>query len=168
MTEAQILHAFQHSPIGETMRAVPWLFAALETAHFIGLSILLGAIFIIDVRLLGRLRMIPFRSVVKLIPFAIFGFGLNVVSGAGFFCSNPMMYWPNPAFKLKMFLVALAGLNAVWFAFAEERRVLRLDDHAATDTQMKVTAGLSLFFWFSVILLGRLLPTFEGSNSFFN
>jgi hypothetical protein len=30
-----------------------------------------------------------------------------------------------------------------------------------------MTAGLSLGLWLAVILLGRLLPAFEGSTQFF-
>jgi hypothetical protein len=42
-----------------------------------------------------------------------------------------------------------------------------MGDEEHTSTFTKVTAGLSLGVWFCVVLLGRLLPTFEGSTSFF-
>ena len=77
------------------------------------------------------------------------------------------MYWPNPAFKLKMFLILVAGLNALLFTVMEHRRVLVLGEEEDAGTLTKVTAGLSLGLWLAVILLGRLLPTFEGSTSFF-
>ena len=45
--------------------------------------------------------------------------------------------------------------------------MLVLGDDEDAGTLTKVTAGLSLGLWLAVILLGRLLPTFEGSTSFF-
>src|ERR1700722_19547422 len=77
------------------------------------------------------------------------------------------MYWPNPAFKLRLFLILLGGLNALLFTVMEHRHVLVMGDDEDTGTFTKVTAGLSLGLWLCVILLGRLLPTFEGSTSFF-
>jgi formate-dependent nitrite reductase membrane component NrfD len=68
---------------------------------------------------------------------------------------------------LKMSLILLAGLNALLFTVMAHRRVLALGPDEDTDTFTKVTAGLSLALWLGVILLGRLLPAFEGSTSFF-
>jgi len=84
-----------------------------------------------------------------------------------FFAADPMMYWPSPAFKLKMFLILLAGLNALVFTLVEHRHALVLGEDDQASTFMKVSAGLSLSFWLLVLLLGRLLPAFEGSTSFF-
>ena len=84
-----------------------------------------------------------------------------------FFSADPMMYWPNPAFKLKMALILLAGLNALVFTVMAQRRVLGLGVDDDTGRIAKVTAGLSLGLWLGVLLLGRLLPAFEGSTHFF-
>jgi hypothetical protein len=66
-----------------------------------------------------------------------------------------------------MFLILLAGLNALLFTVMEHRHVLVMKDDEDTGRFTKVMAGLSLSLWLAVILLGRLLPTFEGSTSFF-
>jgi hypothetical protein len=92
---------------------------------------------------------------------------INLLTGIEFFMADPFMYWPNPAFKLKMFLILVAGLNALVFTVMEHRHVLVMGDDEKTSTFTRVTAVLSLSLWFCVILLGRLLPTFEGSTSFF-
>jgi hypothetical protein len=66
-----------------------------------------------------------------------------------------------------MFLILVAGLNALVFTVMEHRHVLVMGDDETTSRFTKVTAVLSLSLWLCVILLGRLLPTFEGSTSFF-
>ena len=72
---------------------------------------LVGGILIVDLRLLGYIRPIPVRAALAFLPFVIVGFVINLLTGIVFFSADPMMYWPNPAFKLKMFLILLAGLQ---------------------------------------------------------
>jgi cytochrome bd-type quinol oxidase subunit 1 len=167
MTEVEVLHWIKDMPLGAAVRESRWLFAMGETFHFIGLCLMVGGLMIVDLRLLGYIRRIPMRAALAFLPFVIIGFLINLSTGIEFFVTDPFMYWPNPAFKLKMFFVLLAGLNALVFTVMDHRRVLVLGDNEETGAFTKVTAGLSLTLWFCVILLGRLLPTFEGSTSFF-
>ena len=167
MTEVEVLHWIKEMPIGAAVRESRWLFAMGETLHFIGLCLMVGGLMIVDLRLLGYIRRIPMRAALAFLPFVIFGFLINLATGIEFFMTDPFMYWPNPAFKLKMVMVLLGGLNALLFTVMEHRRVLVMKDDEETSTFTKVTAGLSLTLWLCVILLGRLLPTFEGSTSFF-
>ena len=167
MTETEILHWIRETSLGATVRQSRWIFATGETLHFIGLSLLVGGILIVDLRLLGFLRRIPIRAALAFLPFVIAGFLINLATGIVFFSADPMMYWPNPAFKLKMALILLAGLNALVFTVMAQRRVLGLGLDDDTGRIAKVTAGLSLGLWLGVLLLGRLLPAFEGSTHFF-
>src|SRR5580658_6846239 len=104
MTEADILHWIKETALGETVRESTWLFATGETLHFIGLSLLFGSLLIVELRLLGFLRGIPVRAALDFLPFALLGFLINLATGIEFFTADPFMYWPNPAFRLKMFL----------------------------------------------------------------
>jgi uncharacterized membrane protein len=167
MTEADILHWIRDTWLGATVRQSRWIFATGEILHFIGLSLLVGGILIVDLRLLGFIRRIPVRAALTFLPFVIAGFLINLLTGIVFFAADPYMYWPNPAFKLKMVLILLAGLNALVFTIMEHRHALTLDPDETAGTFTKVTAGISLSFWLAVLLLGRLLPAFEGSTHFF-
>jgi hypothetical protein len=166
MTEVEILHRIRETWLGETVRESTWLFAAGETLHFIGLSMLFGALLIVDLRLLGFMRTVPMRAALAFLPFAIVGFVINLLTGIEFFVNDPFMYWPNPAFRLKMFLILMAGLNALAFTVMEHRHVLVLKDGESTSLFTKVTSALSLTLWLTIMLLGRLLPSFEGSKDF--
>jgi hypothetical protein len=166
MTEADILHWIRETALGTTVRQSRWLFGFGETLHFIGLCMLVGGILIVDLRLLGFIRRVPIRAALAFLPFVIVGFLINLATGILFFAADPLMYWPSPAFRLKLVFILLAGLNAMVFTVFKHRQALRLGDDQDTGTFIKVTAGLSLSLWLMVILLGRLLPAFEGSTSF--
>jgi hypothetical protein len=167
MTEADILHWIKDTSLGAAVRESTWMFAAGETLHFIGLSLLVGSLLIVDLRLLGFLRGVPVRAAFAFLPFGILGFLINFATGIEFFTADPFMYWPNPAFRLKMLLILLAGLNALAFMIVGHRRALDLRDDQSTGGFAKASAGLSLSLWLVVLLLGRLLPSFENSPSFF-
>lgn len=167
MTKSEVLQAMREFWPGPAVRRSTWMFAMGETFHFFGLSLLVGSLLIVDLRLLGFIKRVPVRAALAFLPFAIVGFLINAATGWEFFTADPKMYWPNPAFKLKMFLIAMAGLNALIFTVMEHRQVLVLGPDDQTSAFTKVTAGLSLTLWFAVLLLGRLLPSFEGSTSFF-
>ena len=167
MTEGEVLHWIKELPFGAAVRESRWLFAMGETFHFIGLCLLVGGLLVVDLRLLGFIRRVPMRAALAFLPFTIVGFLINLATGIEFFVTDPFMYWPNPAFRLKMFLIVLAGLNALVFTVMQHRHMLVLGDDKNMSAYVKLTAGLSLGLWLSVLLLGRLLPAFEGSTSFF-
>lgn len=157
-----LLHWLRETPLGEVVREMPGLFPACEMAHFMGLSLLLGAMIVIDLRVMGMFRQVSYSAVLKLIPFAIAGFAINLVSGVCFIAGNPFLYFTNNAFYLKLLVIGLGGLNALWFTFAEHRQIAGLPNEAAAPLAARIMAGASLGMWLLVILLGRLLPTFAS------
>lgn len=154
------LNWLRETPLGVAMREAPGLFPATEMAHFIGLSMIIGVMVVVDLRILGLFRQASYSSVLKLLPFAILGFAINLLSGIAFIACNPYLYFTNPAFFLKLGVIALGGLNAIWFTFAEHRQIAGLPNEANAPTLARVLAAASLVMWLLVILLGRLLPTF--------
>jgi hypothetical protein len=155
-------------PTGALMRDVAFMFPMMETLHFLGLSALVGSIAIVDLRVLGVGRAMPFGPMLRLIPVAIAGLVINIVSGFFMFTTDPYIYWPNPAFRIKMALVAIAAVNALWFLFAEQRKIEVLGIDERTDTSARLVALVSIILWILIILLGRLLPTYEGASSIFD
>jgi hypothetical protein len=162
MSEADVLQWFADTWIGATTRNVSWLWPMLETFHFIGLCTLFGALMVVDLRVLGVGKKVPLAAVMPFIPVALAGFVLILISGLAFFCSNPPNYWGNPAFRAKMILVFLGGLNALLFEFAERRKLSALDVGVDTGIPAKTIAAASLLTWIAVISLGRLLPYTGG------
>jgi hypothetical protein len=148
----------ESTPINEVVMYYRWSWPALETLHFLGLCLLIGAVLIMDLRLIGFQRMIPLRAVHSLMPVALAGFAINLITGLGFLFGDPRLYVVNYAFWVKMVLVVLAGLNFLLFLFKVEPRLARIGPHDATPMSAKAVGTASLVFWFGVLLYGRLLP----------
>ena len=157
-TETAIMAAIRASWIGQEVRNIPWMFGFLEFTHFVGLCILFGSLLLVDLRLIGVLKIGNLRSVLKFTNWAIAGFVINLLSGLGFFCSNPVNYYENPLFRAKMLFVLLAGLNVLYFEVVERKKVEHLEAGEVPALDTRIVAGLSLALWTGVIILGRFLP----------
>ena len=155
-----ILLRIETSVLGQLMHSSVWLFPMAEILHFIGLSLLIGALLVVDFRLLGFARGFPVTTVYRFLPLALAGFSINLVTGIMFFFSDPFRYYPNIAFRLKMLFIILAGLNALYFALTTNRHAA-LTGGEDPGAAIKTVSALSLLLWVGVIILGRFIPYVE-------
>ena len=144
--------------INEVVMYYQWSWPTLEILHFLGLCMLIGALLVMDLRLIGFQRTIPLRAVHALMPVAIIGFLINLITGVGFLFGDPYLYVINYAFWVKMVLVLLAGVNFLFYLVRIEPALANLGPHDATPPVAKAVGAASLIFWFGVLLYGRLLP----------
>jgi hypothetical protein len=135
-----------------------WSWPTLETLHFIGLSGLIGALIVMDLRLIGFQTIIPLRAVHALMPVAIVSFAINLITGLGFVIAVPRMYTTNWSFWAKMICVALAGVNFLIYYLTVEPRLMKASPSAPTPLSAKAIGVSSLVLWFGVLSFGRLLP----------
>jgi len=152
----------EHSWIGEMVRAIPDMFALAETFHFVGLSLLLGALLVVDLRVIGVIRGVSYGAVLNLVWAAILGFAITLVTGVLFISNNPLLYEGNPAFELKLVLIGVAGVNALGFELFAHRRLAVMPPDAVAPWSLRFPALVSLSISVLVILLGRLMPTFAA------
>jgi hypothetical protein len=148
--------------VGSFVTETPWMWPTCETLHFVGLSLLCGVVFLVDLRVLGVMRGVSFASLHRLLPWAALGFGLNVVTGMLFFVGIPGQYIHNVAFYWKVGLVMLAGANALYFTLFDEPWSLGPGEDAPLTA--KVFAASAMVLWVAVMYCGSMLP-FLG-NSF--
>ena len=158
---SEILFWIETSALGHFMRDSVWMFPLAEIFHFIGLSLLIGSLLVVDLRLLGVIKNMSYAAVYRFLPISLLGFGINMTTGILFLFTDPFRYYPNIAFRMKMLFILLAGLNALWFKFSVYPLTMKNPEANDCGKLAKVVAGLSLLFWFGVIVLGRMIPYVE-------
>src|SRR4030095_5830689 len=89
----------------------PWVWPAAETLHFIGLSLLFGVLFAVNVRLLGGMRGISYAAMHRMLPWGMLGFGINLITGMLFFIAAPEQYTENAPFLWKIICLMVAGAD---------------------------------------------------------
>jgi hypothetical protein len=152
-----ILEWIKATPIGAFVRDSTWAFPALQSLHFIGMSLLIGVVGVIDLRVLGVARGLPIRPLHRFVPLAFAGFGINLLTGIMFFCHDPYVYAYNPSFRIKMLLILLAGLNALWFRLGVFLDVDKWGPGIEASRLAKAISALSLLIWIGVITAGRFI-----------
>jgi hypothetical protein len=141
--------------IANAIRTQPWIYPTLETAHYFGLALLVGGILLTDLRLLGFAARLPLKSMLGLLRFVWAGFAINVASGTLIFIYGAANFSGNPAFRVKMVLMLLAGVNALIFTRAAARSGERWLAAGQVPPAMKTVATLSLLLWLGVVTAGR-------------
>jgi len=158
MVDLAALAAWLHETApSQWVRAWPWTWAICETLHFIGLSLLVGVIGLLDLRLVGFLPRVPLPALRALLPYGVAGFALNLVTGAIFLVGAPEQYLTNPAFGIKVLFLAASGVNVLLFEWRHGHHVHTIDAGVATPVAFKLAGGVSLVCWLMVMYWGRML-----------
>jgi len=147
------------SSVGTAIRQSLWLFPAIESLHLLGMAALVGTISVVDLRLLGwvgRQQRVS-QVAARLIPWAWVGFVMQIVTGALLFSSEAVKIYGNPAFRLKMLLLLLAGLQALIFQTVISGKLAAWDERPSLPVLAKVAGLSSILLWVGIVTAGRFI-----------
>lgn len=139
-----------HTAIGQVISKSLWGFAIAETFHIVGLTILLGAILLINLTVLGFGVKRPARRVAReLFPWVLSGLLLMIGSGIPMFMSSAIVY--ATSFPLLVKLVLLLS------AIALQAIIHNVPGMYEGSISGKASASLALICWFAVAYAGRAI-----------
>ena len=133
-----------------------WIWPSLEALHFIGLWLILGIILMVNMRLLGFMRAVPYSAFHRLLPWAALGLALNVVTGMMFVTGTPEQYGANVSFLWKIIFLVIAGLNLLYITVFEGP--WHVDAGKQAPLRVKVAGATAIVSWVLVMYFGRMLP----------
>jgi hypothetical protein len=142
--------------IRESLYFAPYL----TVAHVLMMAIVAGLVLMMDLRLIGVANMgTPFSELQRrLFPWQMFGMTLAAITGLTLAFGDPMRFYVNIFFWLKMFVMVLAGINALAFHFITYHSVVKWDTADTTPFGARLSGALSIVMWAIVIVSGRLIP----------
>ncbi len=130
------------------LKTNPYAYPSLEILHIIGIALVFGTLWVVDMRILGMMRIFDVNQLARhIIPWTIAGFFLVAVTGLTMFVTRAGELINNPAFVIKICLIFIAGINAA-----------ALHARGAIDVNARLTkvqAVLSILIWIAVIACGR-------------
>lgn len=128
------------------------IYALVSATHILGIALLVGAILLVDLRLMGRLGGLDDQALTILRATAAIGLVLAIVAGMLLLTARPAEYLTNRVVLAKLALVAVGIVHALWF----EARVRRVGLATLVRKRSTVAHGaVSLATWLGVLLLGR-------------
>jgi hypothetical protein len=137
------------TPVGKFIAASIWTMPILETFHIMGLVLLLGAAFTLNLTLLGVGVRIPGERLARqLFPWAAGGLSIAIVTGIPMFMSAAPLYGHSGPFALKMSLLVSAIVL---------QTVIHKVPRMYGSTGGRIVACITLVCWFGIAYAGRAI-----------
>jgi len=123
------------------------------------MAVLVAAVATFDLRLLGLvLRKVKLSELAtELLRWAWAAFLLQAVTGVLLFSSEAVKLQDNPAFRLKLVLIVVAGMQAPIFQLAAHRNLARWDERGYLPFGAKLAGAISLVLWLAIVAAGRFI-----------
>ena len=131
-----------------------WAYPLFETLHTIGMTLLVGSLGLVNLRVLGFKRDLPVVGTLDFLPLAWLGFTLNLISGLALFSSDAVYFWSSITFRVKLTLIVLGGINAFVLGQSVFREA-RAGYAAPAGAGVRLVAASSLLFWLGAIAARR-------------
>ena len=145
----------ENTRLGHGIRESKWTFTLAEVFHLLGLTLFLGTVLILALRL-GNL-VLRNKGVAEtareLMPWSSAGLLLTILTGTLLFTSEATKCWGNVAFRYKVLFLSLA----IPFQFTALRIVSRPDRQSLPPAVRKITALVAVLLWFGVAVAGRAI-----------
>ncbi|MES2302375.1 MAG: DUF6644 family protein [Pseudomonadota bacterium] len=135
------------------------LWMLLEGTHVLTLMLFAGTILFVDLRLIGvAFRNVPVSRVAdQVLPWTVGGFAVLLLTGSLLFFSNPLEYWHNFAFRLKLGFLVVAAINIFWFHYRVQANRPQWDEAPIPPAAVRTSGATSIALWFVVIFAGRYM-----------
>jgi hypothetical protein len=148
-----LFQSIEGSGLGTAIRTSTWAFAVIESLHLLALSVIGGAVLLVDLRLLGfGLKNQKVADVAReASPWFVGSLIVMLVTGVGLFISEATKCYYSTPFSVKMACLALS----IVFAFTVRRKVTLAEEGRVRPLYYKLVALVSLALWFGVGAGGR-------------
>jgi hypothetical protein len=135
------------------IKSTTWVFPLVETIHILALAVLLGSLFLIDLRLLGIAirKWSPAQILEQLHSFINWSVIIILITGVILFIAEPRKLFDSAAFGPKMMILALA----IIFQYTLYPQVRNM--RTRIPIWGRLLAFVSLSLWFSVAVCGRAI-----------
>lgn len=135
-----------------------YAYTVIEAVHVLAITLFVGAIALVDLRLLGAaFRDAPMSQMLdRILPWTVAGFVVMIVTGLLLFYAIPVRTFHSIWFRTKLILLLAGALN-IWLFHGRVQRDLARWDLGPTPRAAKVSAVISLCVWAGVIVTGRMI-----------
>ncbi len=152
-----LLQTLQDTSFATAIREGSALFPWIECVHVLALTLVIGSIAVVDLRLIGlasRDRGVA-DVTAAVLPVTWIAFACAATTGALMFSSNATSYGSNIYFRIKIALIVLAGVNMGVYHLAINRGVEHWRTAEDTPTRARIVGAVSLCLWLSIVAAGR-------------
>jgi hypothetical protein len=142
-----------------SIRESTWGYPTIETTHVTSMAAFVGLVIMMDLRLVGwAFTHAPMAQIQRrLFPWQMAGLVPSVATGLLLWCIDPLRYYGNVFFFVKLALLAMAGANAVSFHLKTSRLAGEWEQDPEVTAKARQAGAFSLLLWSAIIVAGRLI-----------
>jgi hypothetical protein len=142
-----------------SIRESTWAFPIIEGIHTLGVTVVVGTVAVFDLRLLGLImkREPVSRIGRQVLPWTWAGFSIMFITGVLLSIAESATNYDNLAFRIKLLLLLLVGLNPLIFHLTIYRSVKLWDVAKVTPLRARAAAACSIVLWTGIIIAGRMI-----------
>ena len=146
-------------PWTTAIRESAWGYPIIETAHVASVVAFAGLVIVMDLRLVGlAFTHAPLTQIQRrLFPWQMAGLVPSTATGLLLCCIDPLRYYGNVFFWVKLGMLVLAGINALAFHRTTYRMAARWDEDPQVPGTVRLAGVVSLLLWSAIIVSGRLI-----------
>jgi hypothetical protein len=136
-----------------------WVIPTIQTIHIVGIGVVLGSVFMIDLRVLGWAGMDQTlrQTTTRFGPWLTAALYVQLATGVLMVIGEPVRELVTFSFWLKMFFVAVGTLIAAIFQIRLRKREQKWEEILVNRRSIKFLAVLTFLIWVCIIILGRLI-----------
>ena len=136
-----------------------YMYPLIETTHVLSLTLFVGTLAVVDLRLLGfAYRNTPISQLTStILPWTLVGFVIITVTGVLLFYAIPVRTYESVWFRIKVLMIIAAGINALYFHYRVSKNRILWDSAPKPPRAVRITSGFSLSMWIGVIFAGRMI-----------
>jgi hypothetical protein len=152
--------SLQHNSWIVGMNTSAWMAALLEVTHYFSFFVVVGAMAIVDLRIMGVAgrKQSAAQLAEQAFPWIWTGLSFAVLSGFVMFAGQATNYLHNSIFHRKLLVILLAAVFGAWIQHA----VRKWGRSPATPLWARFVALVSLALWVGAILMGVDVPAITG------
>ncbi|MEQ1951697.1 hypothetical protein [Mesorhizobium sp. CN2-181] len=150
----ELLTAIEQHDLVRLLKSSFYAYPIVNALHIASIGGLLTSVWLMDLRILGWLVVLPERPFLKLLRrVALISFACAAVTGLALFSVRATEYVGLPIFLAKMTLILLAGLNLLLFFILDRQRPASV----MPSIMERIVAGFSAVLWTGVLFAGRFI-----------
>jgi len=151
------------TPISLVIQSVSWIIPAVQSIHIMAVTIVVGAVLMVDMKLLGVVGRGTAISdgTRRFLPWIWVALVVLLITGTILTAAEPRRELINNVFRLKMALVLAACAVTGAFQLTVSRNAEAWGDRPSNQWSARLVAIISLALWIAIIMCGRWIAYVE-------
>jgi hypothetical protein len=148
--------ALEQQPFSQAIAESTWMFPCFESLHVLALTVVVGSVAMMDLRLLGigsKNRAVS-ELTSSMLPWTWSAFAVALCAGLLLFSSKASTYYNNIPFRVKMVCMLFAAVNMLVFHLFTARNISAWD-YGKPVPAARVAGAVSLALWITIVATGR-------------